>query len=244
MRGDAIGRRISVLAIGLGALALAAQARDDKHKVEIASTETISFESGGRIRISNSIGEVKVEGWDRPEVEVTVIRATNRDYAPQNQAAARRDLEDVTVRVVKESREKLRIETVFPKRDLFSPFRGKTNVHVRYRIKAPANTSLWIDHEVGEVDVSGVKADIEIRNRIGEVNVKLPRGAYRANAKVRLGEVNSDLLGTSRRRFLSHEFVSDERQDGRRLLLRVGIGEINVRCEGGREEKGSPERII
>lgn len=235
--------RTTVLLVALGALTMLAAASDGKRNVEITSTETLPFEPGGRIRIGNSFGEVKVEGWDRPEVEVTVIRATQREYSERDQAEARRKLEDVKVRVVKESAGKLRIETRFPDRDLFSrPFRGKTNVNVKYRIKAPANTSLSIDHEVGEVDVSGVKADIEISNHIGEVNVKLPRGQdYRANASVRLGEVNSDLLGTTRRRFLSHEFVSDERREGRRLLVRVGIGEINVRREGGREEKG---RII
>jgi urease beta subunit len=229
--------------MALGALTALATAAYGKQKVEISSTETIALEPGGRIRVVNSIGEVRVEGWDRPEVEVRVVRATNREYSETDQAEARRRLEQVKVRTWKEPGGTLRIETVFPERELFTrPLRGKSNVNVRYTIKAPANTSLAIDHDVGEVAVRGLKADIEISNRIGEVNVKLPGNEpYRVNAKVRLGEVNSQLAGTTRRRFLSHEFVSVERSQGRRLLLQVGIGEINVKREGAPEDKG---RII
>src|SRR5579871_2708912 len=35
-------------------------------------TERVSFEPGGLIRIDGSDGTLNVEGWDRPEVEVTV----------------------------------------------------------------------------------------------------------------------------------------------------------------------------
>src|SRR5262245_19426888 len=73
-----------------------------KQPVEITSTERVSFASGGLIRFNDSYGDLTVEGWDRPEVEITVTKSTDRYFAPDQQALAMPLLE--RLRVVPERR--------------------------------------------------------------------------------------------------------------------------------------------
>src|ERR1035438_9779985 len=67
-------RKLLVIAFVLAAPLLA----DDRAKQPVAATHTERFNvpAAGTIRIENSFGEVDVEGWDRPEVETTVLRSS------------------------------------------------------------------------------------------------------------------------------------------------------------------------
>ena len=55
---------------------------DDRPKETLSRTDTARFNlpATGSIRLQNSFGELDIEGWDNPEVEVTVIRSTERLY--------------------------------------------------------------------------------------------------------------------------------------------------------------------
>jgi hypothetical protein len=48
-----------------------------KKSFEQTSTERVKFAPGGTIRLDNSYGYLTVEGWDEPEVEVTVTKSTD-----------------------------------------------------------------------------------------------------------------------------------------------------------------------
>src|SRR5579864_6197382 len=60
---------------------------DDRSKETLSTTHTERFNvsAPGVIRLENSYGEVNVDGWDRPEVEVTVLRSSERLYEAKQQ---------------------------------------------------------------------------------------------------------------------------------------------------------------
>jgi len=67
---------------------LAEQAIDRPQQT--SSTERFNFAPGGTIRFNNSFGDLYVEGWDQPQVEMTLIKMF-QDYEPRQNAAARLD---------------------------------------------------------------------------------------------------------------------------------------------------------
>src|ERR1022692_4989257 len=86
-------RRLTTLFLALNAVGVLLPAFGDeasKRPVEVVHTERVSFAPGGVIHVSHSFGSVTVEGWDRPEVEVTVVKSRERYYEPKRreQAAA------------------------------------------------------------------------------------------------------------------------------------------------------------
>src|SRR5215472_16499598 len=61
--------------------------------VESVTTNRVDFSAIGTIRIENSTGELNIEGWDQPAIEVTVTR-----YAwNKNEARVKEDLERTPV---------------------------------------------------------------------------------------------------------------------------------------------------
>ena len=43
-----------------------------KKQVTVTNTQQVPFQPGGTIHLNHSYGYLSVEGWDRPEVELTV----------------------------------------------------------------------------------------------------------------------------------------------------------------------------
>ena len=56
---------------------------------KVTSTERVNFPSKGAIRIEGSYGYLTVDGWDEPQVEVTITKSTDRFYKPAQQEGAK-----------------------------------------------------------------------------------------------------------------------------------------------------------
>jgi hypothetical protein len=203
----------------------------DRKKLEIETTQSMSFASDGEILIEDSFGELEIEGWDRPEVEITITKGTRKHYSLDEQEKALQFLNSVEVIAFAEQPNRLVISTSFPDRRVFTrPLRGKSNIELSYKIKAPRRVKLSIKHDTGEVTVKDIAGDIKVTARIGQIYLRIPRDEnYTINASVRLGEVESDFRGRSGRKFLSERFVSDESCGMRNIYARVGIGQIDIR---------------
>jgi hypothetical protein len=195
-----------------------------KSKAERVWTETVSFAPGGTVRILDSFGEIKVEGWDRPEVEVTVRKATQRAYAPEDLPAALERLDRIQIRLSKDAPDQLTLSSVFPSH-------AKSKLDLSYTVRVPKESDLQIRHEVGDVEIVQVGGNIEATNRIGEIHLNVPEGvSYALDARAKIGDISSDVEGISRREHLvGQSLVSDTPKPLRQLYLRVGIGDINVR---------------
>jgi hypothetical protein len=216
-------------------LAIAAQQASygqtaDKKIAETVSTQ--SYDSVRVIQLKDSFGEVFVVGWDQPAVEITIVKSTGKKYAAKNQAEAQKKLERIKVTITKESAGKLLVTTQFPSRNLFTrPFKAKTNLKLVYKIKAPRNVVLDIDHDIGVVNVTGIAAETRITNGIGEISLSLPGSEeYEIDASSKLGEVKSDFAAKTNRPYMLGAKASHKAGGvAHRLYLRIGIGEIDIK---------------
>jgi hypothetical protein len=63
---------------------------------EKTTTVRANFASAGRMRIDGSSGDLNVQGWDRPEVEVTVMKSLPYGTNPKQPDPSTKDLESAT----------------------------------------------------------------------------------------------------------------------------------------------------
>lgn len=217
--------------IGFGTVCLLFAGDEPKQKVQVSKTERMEFPSGGALRLTNSIGILTVEAWERPGVEITTIKSTKRAYTVSERDKATQELDKV--RVTAERRgDELVITTEFPHGGALPPYPlGETNFDLEYRIKAPSTARLVAEDGVGEVNVDGLIGDIQVKLLEGEILLHLPEeGRYNIHAKCTVGNVNSDYLGQEKRRFwlIGHRILNENSPAAHTLNLRVGFGDIVI----------------
>jgi hypothetical protein len=189
----------------------------------LCDTQTFSFDPTGVIQLERSFGDVRIEGWDRPEVEITTIRST---HARKDAAQAERDLDKISITAVKQGEDLLKITTDYSS-GVGHSLRTKPETDLKYVIKAPAKAKIVVHHDVGQVKLVNLTGDVEVTNRIGDIGLLLrnPR-AYRVDARARVGGVESD-FGCSAG--LSHQLRTHGEAGHPQLYLRVGVGDITIR---------------
>jgi hypothetical protein len=206
---------LAVASLVFGAAAHNAWALPPDH-IEIVTSETIPFTENGQIELRDSVGDVRVEGWDRSDVEITVRRATHQAYPAVRHAAIRNQLDRVRVHGAVTARgRRLLISTQFPPR---TPHVRPADLDLQYTIRAPFRTNLVIRHSCGDVQVVNVSGSADITGNSGGITMKLPPGeSYQVDAHSRLGGVSSDLSLLARL------------PEAHRLHLRLDVGDINIR---------------
>jgi hypothetical protein len=223
---------IRALALIFGISCLAAAEDELKQTVQIAKTEHVDFPSGGTVTLKNSIGEVTIEGWDQPGLDLTTVKSTKTEYASAEREKASHDLDRVKIGVERKGSE-LVITTVYPKHrrlPLSSPFHPGVNLDLDYLIKVPRDTRLVVDHDEGEIHLDDVAGDVRATTHQGTISLRLPEGArYSIDAKSDLGSVTCDFPGTTKGRlwFLGHRFTETS-QAPHKLYLRAGYGDIII----------------
>lgn len=172
----------------------------------MAQVQTLPMPSGGTVHVRKSAGEVAVEGWDRPEVELTVGKAVKGAKVAMTQKGG-----------------EILVETAYAKR----AHRDRLD----YRIRMPRNAKLAVEHGEGEVHVAGLAGDIRATVSRGEIVLSLPAdGKYGIDARASIGDVVSDFAGQSRRRpwIFGHWFESGKQAGAHQLFLRAGFGDILI----------------
>ncbi len=203
--------------------------RAEKKRVAVTTTERIPFANGVSVYLKDTFGEISVEGWERDEVEIQLMRGTQKDYELPDQAKEQRRLEKIKIVATKDGAGGLLIET----KNL--PFIMKNNLTLDYKIKVPQIIFLKLKHSIGEVRIANIIGDIEATCRIGEIVVNLPeKERYDVDARVKIGEVESEFGGQYNRQKLLGAKLTDEakQSEPHKLYLRVGIGEVNVKKLG------------
>lgn len=215
---------------------------DDRSKETLSSSHTDRFNvaAAGAIRLENSFGEVDIDGWDRPEVEVTVVRSTEHLYDAKARAQPQRRQDETQRRLdsvqitAKQDGNDVVISTVYPPLSGFThPLSRRSDIQISYRIKAPRASKLIVDHNSGGVNVSDISGDIHATVINGEITLTLAAGGqYAIDAQCKLGEVYSDFEGSDqRRRVLGEEFSRQTTMPGApatNLYLRARLGDIII----------------
>jgi hypothetical protein len=222
-------RTLTVL-FGISCLLFADE--DSQQKVKVVHTEVTDFPSGGLLRFRNSTGELTVEGWDRPDIEITTVKSMRAVYASRDRERAADKLDQVRISVEHQG-ESLVITTDFPRHrglPLASPLRAGTSFDLEYHIKTPMDTRLAVDHDTGEVHVDNLTSDIRVIVLKGGITVRLPQeGHYGIDAKSDFGGATSDFPGHEKRTpwLFGHQFMQ-KTPDAHELYLRVGFGDITI----------------
>jgi len=92
-----------------------------KQSFEVTNTEQVPFAPGGTILLNSSYGYLTVEGWDEPQVEITVIKSTDSFCEPSQQKRAEQPFEQTRVATERRSDKELVISTILPGRHRFLP---------------------------------------------------------------------------------------------------------------------------
>jgi len=199
--------------------------------VELRTTDRMDLAPGGALRLANSSGEVAIEAWDQPAVEISLTRTTFRHNNPKEQELAKQSLGRIHLTLKKNDGGELEALTTIPSRQrLFGLLPGFHDFHLYYRIRAPRDAKLIVDHNIGTVTVSGIGGDIEARVRAGDIVAQLPGAEhYSFDTKVRVGDVYSDFEGKNGSSYvIGQRFVAAPQPPSHRIVLRVGVGGISI----------------
>jgi hypothetical protein len=197
--------------------------------MQVTSTDHVSLAPGGTVRFDKSFGDLYVEGWDQPQVEMVLIK-TFENYDPPKNPAER--LEQVKFTTKQPSPNEVEIGTTIPSRSFFRhPFGGKGPVNVRYELRVPRDTHLVIHHGGGNILIGDVRGSIEATNREGDIVLMLPYpGPYSIDARSKMGTVTSDFDGKAHvRHFIGESFSGAGADSPRKIFLRVGFGGITIK---------------
>jgi hypothetical protein len=201
---------------------------------EKTTTERVDFAPGGTVRIDGSYGDLNIEGWDRPIVEVTVIKTLPYGHKAKQPDQGAPELDRVRIVTEHKSPPEVTISTALPSRHLpwMPPFTRHTTggVMVQYEIHVPRDSRLAIHHGTGAVSVNNVAGDIDASVGRGDILLWLSPGSYSLDARTKFGIVSSDLQGTAHNRHLIGEsFARDNPPPSHRLHLRMGFGGITLK---------------
>ena len=219
------------LSVVFGVSCLLFAGEEARQKVQVVHTEHADFPAGGLLTLKNSMGDLTVEGWDRPDVEITTIKSTVAAYAAQDRERVSRELDKVRVSVERQG-EGLVIATDLGRhRGLpFASLWRDSDLDLEYHIKAPYNAKLAVDHGTGEVYVDNLVSDIHVTVRNGGITLLLPQeGGYNIDAKSDFGGVTAGLPGSDKRRpwLLGHQLVQ-RTAAAPTLYLRAVFGDITI----------------
>jgi hypothetical protein len=192
--------------------ALPLLAADPPAPTRVSSTQTIPFTGTGTLRFERSSGDIDIQGWDRPEIELVFTRST---YNPK----VRPLLDGMHIKADRHGNDVI-VSTVVPKHK---------DVQLNCQIHAPRNVVLAIDRNKGEVNVAGITGDIQARVRDGQITLRLPEnGVYSIAAKSRTGKVFSDFGGAEKYTWLFGDNFAKPENASKKLDLQIGFGDILI----------------
>jgi hypothetical protein len=229
-------RNLAVVLFGLGGLGTTVPLHGEQEfkQTQVTSTERVSFAPGGTIHVNHSYGDLNVDGWDRPEVEVTVTKSLNRFGESKIQDQDKSRLASIQVTTAQGSPTELTISTMLASRhSKWSPPLPSTTtagVGLEYAIHVPHDSKLVIHHGIGSVSVAQVTGDVEATCGRGDILLwLLPGGSYAIDAKVKFGHVSSVLEGSALNQYLiGQRFRRADSPSSHRLHLRMGFGGITI----------------
>ena len=182
--------------------------------------------SYGMLIIDTRMGDVRIEGWDEPRVEVEAEK--NVRAGSERKAQPLFDL--IRIELAGQDKE-VRLRTIYPGRSLRRPFRGESKLSVNLRIKMPYDANLTLKCVDGDVRVTGLVGREQLRVNYGDVEINVP-DVYRLrslDAHTWIGYVQSDLHGLPQDSAGLRQKLLFQNSQGRQdILVRVRMGGVFV----------------
>lgn len=146
--------------------------------------------SRGTLSIDTRFGDIYIDGWDEPRVEIEAEKVVRAGSEAKAQKIYGR------VRVQLQGRDKsVKLTTLYPSRRPWRPFRGESRLSVNYRIKMPFDSNLRLKCVDGDVTIAGLTGLETVQVNYGDVEIDVPH-VYQLrslDAHTWLGYVQSDL---------------------------------------------------
>jgi hypothetical protein len=206
--------------IGLCAACLVLADDTTSQKIQVGKTENFEFPANGTLRVETSTGELTIEGWDQPGVEISTT-ASGKDPDGAKISAKRNG-------------DELVVTTEYPHHRAFpwvSPLSVVTNFTLDYRIRVPRNAKLIVRHDDGEVHIDNVAGSIQVAARQGLITLRMTGDTVPTiDARSRIGSVNSDFNGAETHHPwpFGHRLEEGKPAAGQNLHLRIGYGDIVI----------------
>jgi hypothetical protein len=188
--------------------------------VGATKTEHMEFPAGGVLRVNHSIGNLTIEGWDQPGIEITMKKTTKEEFEPQDRQKGVEELEHVRLVAARNGNVVTLTET-YPRIKRF---------YMETHISVPRNARLEIGGS-GDLDVHNVTGAINAHLSHGTMVLRMPEnGHYDIDAGSKFGSVTSDFPGKENRRpwLVGHEFNGAANGAAQRLRLRAGYGDVII----------------
>ena len=146
----------------------------------------------GTLYVDTRIGNIRVEGWEEPGVEIEAEKVVNAG----SEAKARRLFGQIRIEL-KENGEEAFLRTLYPPRRPWRLFRGATKLSANFRIRMPYQANLTLRCIDGDVTIRGVGGRQDVRVSYGNVEVTVPSvdRLRLLSARSFLGYAQSDLHG-------------------------------------------------
>jgi hypothetical protein len=200
---------------------------------QVTKTDKVDFPAGGTLRLEHSVGELTIEGWDEPQVEITTTKSTLAAYSQKEKDKQTRDLDRIQVSTKLQGNE-LVVTTQYPSHLAFPYVTGLDrveNFYLDYHIKVPRNAKLIVNHGDGEVHIAGVGGSIDATVHQGLIAVSVTGDTPPSiDAKSKFGTINSDFPGNEKAHelFIGHTFIEGGATAAQNLKLRIGYGDIII----------------
>jgi predicted small secreted protein len=182
--------------------------------------QQIPLGTAGKIHLDFPVGEIRVEGWDNPQVGLDV-KITCKELTRRCEEGAR------ALRVVF-NRDHGQLEIHVTDWPHMGAAKG---LNVDAVMRVPRNLPLRADLGVGSLTIDGIAADVTADLGVGEVHVNLPKEAIgSANIDAGIGEASLVAAG---RRYSSEGLIVraihwDKGLGHSRVKVDCGVGEIHV----------------
>lgn len=180
--------------------------------------------SYGTLTVDTRMGDLQVEGWDEPRLEIEAEKVVQAKSAAKTQP-----LYDEIKIQIEGGDKRVWVRTLYPPRRLWRPFRGGTKLSVNYRIRMPYDANLILKCVDGDVRVRGIVGHQQIHVNYGDVEINIP-SVYRLrllSARTWLGYVQSDLHGEDHAGFTPRLSFWNPTGD-QDIVVRVRMGGVYV----------------
>lgn len=198
--------------------------------IEVLETYSEAFQSHGTLEIDGSYGALIIEGSSSPNVRLKLEKKTIKGYNLADHDQFKKDIDQTLVRFQRMSPGYLRLQTKLPRFNLKRPLQGRSNLDLTYYLTVPRDTKLIIRHDVGLVKIREVIGQLDVRSKVGEVEVSLSESHNSSiHASTRIGDVESDFHPeVTRKLLLGAELNDDSGRPRHRVDLQVGVGAIKI----------------
>jgi len=174
----------------------------------------------GTLYVDIRIGNIRVEGWEEPGVEIEAEKVV----IAGSEAKARGLFGQIRIEL-KENGEEVFLRTLYPPRRPWRLFRGATKLSANFRIRMPYTANLTLRCIDGDVMIRGVGGQQDVRVSYGNVEVTVPSvdRLRLLNARSFLGYAQSDLHGEGEAGFgRSVSFWNPQGEQEIRVRVRLG----------------------